>query len=514
MTALRSTIKLYYLILANLVFLPTILFQFAYDDFLQIVNNKNIVDAHLSFASLSTLFTQPTPGLLYRPIVLCTYWVTSVLSGLTPWVYHAENILLQIACTILIYVLGDRVLNDKRIAGVAALLFALHPLHVEVVANIIGRTELLGTAFSIITLLAVIEIPKDASILKKLPYYVLALGSFLFAVLSKESAFTVLLLLPLFIVATSDEKLPAIKKLGVGIFRTIPFVLAGILVILLRKSVLGAGFLLHQTNLSQIFWENPLVHLDTGSRFISAIKIVGDYIWLLLFPWHLSADYSRMPSDLLNEVYSLDGTVSIATFLLFLGSLYWQRREKFTIFGIWVLLSFSITSNIFFLSSTIKAERLVYFPSVGFLLYASATVQNLWQSRGYTFADLKLIAGAIMAVFFLRTAVRLPVWYDDESLKTETYLDNPTSPKAAYNYGLLLLDQKKDLTRSKDIFLKVLDFYPDHILSLLCLSDIALAQQQYQQMVEWDNRILAIDPNQAVIKKQLADFRQWQIEHQ
>src|SRR5204862_509452 len=119
---------------------------FVLDDLSIIVSNPLI----RSLSNLPRIFSshywypELQSGDLYRPLTVATYALNYAAGGLNPWGYHAVNVLLHMACSCLVFLLFNRLLASTTAAGFAAVLFAVHPLHTEAVASVIGRAELLA----------------------------------------------------------------------------------------------------------------------------------------------------------------------------------------------------------------------------------------------------------------------------------------------------------------------------------------------------------------------------------
>jgi hypothetical protein len=383
----------------------------------------------------------------------------------------------------------------------ASLLFAVHPIHVEAVSNIIGRAELLSALFSLGTVLAVIYASKDRT-RNGSKWFFAALVLFALATFSKESGFTLICLLPFVMVSCprSQEKAESLKGCAI---RTLPFVAIAVVSLVARRAVLGPAFLPRGPRPTQVYWENPLFHLSFVDRKVAALKVLGDYLRLLLFPMHLSADYSRMPADFLADVYSWDGVLSLLVLLAFTLSIYLQRRERHAVFGVWFFVTFLVASNLLTLAGTVMGERLAYLPSIGFIAYCALTVGRA------RMATTSVLLSLLVACLWARSAVRQAVWRDNETLLKQTVQDAPRSPKALYNYAVFLLDEKKEPSVAKDLFGKVLAMDSTHVLTLMCLSDIAAEEKQYEEMADWYRRILAIDPGQTKIRQELERYEKW-----
>lgn len=473
---------------AVVLFAPSLGYRFAYDDYLQIMNNPQVTGAAASFESLSRVFTEQTPGHFYRPLTTFTYWLTYLAAGPTPWIYHLENVLLYGVVCVLAFLLVRGMSGDERVGLVAGLLFAAHPVHVEAVANIIGRAELLAAGLSLGALVTATSAFAGETPRVRL----VALSGFAYfcALLAKESAVAALGLLP-FCVGVSPIAHFTWADFVRVVRRVAPFMIVTLVALGLRYVVLRGSFLQGSGSPIQVHWENPLLHLAPADRFRAALVVLGEYVRLLVLPIHLSADYSRMPARVLEETTSVAGAFSIilAFVPLALAVVYRKRIEAFYL--LWFYITFSVASNLIVPNSTIMGERLAFMPSLGIVAFlASVAVRRAgWATRAVV---------AFAVILALRTVTRMPVWYDNSTLFQATLADAPHSPKAYYNYGVHLLDEQHRPSEAKAYFERTLEFYPEHILSLWCLGDIALEEKRFEDMAGYYRRILAINPNHRV----------------
>src|SRR5258706_12390261 len=149
---------------------------FAMDDDLYIFRNAQVTNH-----SLKDLFQPNAFTAVFRPVTFATLAANFRLNGQNPWAYHAFNLLLHAGVTVLLFFVLSTILGSEPrgdiIAFVAALLFAVHPIHTEAVTSVIGRSELLAAGFVLAAWLFHLH---------DRPY--LAAVSFVIALLSKESA--------------------------------------------------------------------------------------------------------------------------------------------------------------------------------------------------------------------------------------------------------------------------------------------------------------------------------------
>ena len=204
------------------------------------------------------------------------------LSPNKPFLGHPINVLLYALTGFLLYKLARKWFPDKHsfLLFSICILFMVHPLHTEVIANIKSRDEILGLLFAILSLSAFHNFATKKNILQ------LLLGTFCFflAMLSKESTVTLAAAIPLslFFFTKPDDN----KKY---VFTVIALVIAVILYFILRNIAIGGLVTFQEVSVLN----NSLVGTDNKlDQFATAIVLVGYYIMLFFFPHPLSFDYS------------------------------------------------------------------------------------------------------------------------------------------------------------------------------------------------------------------------------
>ncbi|MFM1847798.1 MAG: hypothetical protein RL417_1272 [Pseudomonadota bacterium] len=287
------------LLVVAVLYLPTVSFEFAYDDVLQITLNPQVNGR--AEGGWYRVFVEPTPpGNLYRPLVTASYRLTYVVGGGAPWLFHLVNVALYGLCSVLVLALFNRYLSRQG-ALIGALLFVVHPVHVEVVANSIGRAELMAAVLGL-----------SGFLLLTGPFswrgavggaVLIALGA-----LSKESALTVYLAAIVALMGAREGP-KGVRVVGVLV---VSAVFGGAYAALRYRALPGA---LTPASDGVAWVENPLFHLGFFERIFPSFKVLGDYAALLLFPLRLSADYSAMVGEFFAEVYSPLGGLRVALFL-------------------------------------------------------------------------------------------------------------------------------------------------------------------------------------------------------
>jgi tetratricopeptide (TPR) repeat protein len=393
---------------AVLVYGNTLVNGFTMDDNMYVVSN-----AQVTHFTLKGLFA-PTPyNNVFRPATFGSYALDWFVGGARPAVFHLVNVLLHALVTLLLYLVLRKLLATVQqgdiAAWVAALLFAVHPLHTEAVASIAGRSELLAMAFLLAAWLLH---------LKDLP--LLALVSFLVALLSKESA---VVFLPL--VLAGDYARGRMKPWH----RYSAILATAVAYLALLWRVQGGRFGEKGIN----FLDNPLAHLPATVRILNAFRIAWKYLGLHVYPATLSSDYSYNAIPLYaNARHTAPALIAAALVLALWFWALWTGRKEWVLAGAIYLAAFAVTGNILLPTGTIMGERLAYLPSAGFcLLVALFWLRFEQQQRTIAWALL----GIVVIALSVRTVVRNRDWHDNIRLFSADAKAVPGSAKIHSNLG-------------------------------------------------------------------------------
>ena len=354
---------------------------------------------------------------VYRPLTtLSLMFNYAVLGGgENPAGYHVLNLLLHWVNAVLVYCLALAVLADAWAAFFTAALFTTHPIATEAVTNIIGRADLLATLAVLGGTLLYLRSGQESGRRRTAWLLGLALGTTL-GLLAKESAVGILGAMLAFDLAyrvrwRSPGGVAELRRQLWALFRTgyIALVPAFAAVALLRASVY------RNLEIGEVpFLENPLVQADALSARLTALKVLGRYVWHLLWPAALSCDYSYDAIPLVawppTRWEDWQGFLALAGLVAALVALVrWRRRSPaFVFFALFFLLTFLPTSNLPLIIGTIMGDRLVYLPSVGFAGCLVVAVAALCHRRLAT-----VLLGLIVVAYGVRTLARNADWRDD-----------------------------------------------------------------------------------------------------
>ncbi|MFZ1703922.1 MAG: tetratricopeptide repeat protein [Saprospiraceae bacterium] len=365
----------------------------------------------------------------YRPLTPAMFAIEYSLVGKNPFLGHFLNIILYgflcffIYKTLLLLLLpkygGENVMH---LSFIAALLYALHPLHTEVVANIKGRDEIVSMLASMMALYAVV---KGFDLQKK--SYLIASSVFMFlGLLSKENTITFVAVIPLALYFFRDVSLmKAIISSAwtwAGVF----------LFLLIRSSVLG----LDMGGTPMELMNNPFIKLvgetyvpfSGGEKLATILFILGKYLALLVFPHPLTHDYYPRHIDIM----TFNSPYVWISLVIYIGLIYaaWKgfKDKKLYSFAIlYFIATTSIISNIIFPIGTNMSERFMFMPSLGFtVLVAYWLVEYLLPK--ISLHGIFVVVTVVGMLFAGKTFTRNMVWKNDYTLFTT---DVHTSKRSA-----------------------------------------------------------------------------------
>jgi tetratricopeptide (TPR) repeat protein len=421
------------LMLAVLVYANALFNSFTYDDFPYVLNNNAVT--HPTLKS----FLEATRGNnVFRPVTYATFSLNWMVGNVHGWGYHLFNVLLHALVTVLLFVLLRRLLegvrNAETIAFVAALLFAVLPIHTEAVASISGRAELLAAGFVM-----------GAWLLHLRDRPAAALLCFGLALLSKESAVA---FVPLAVLG--DYLQAKWKPLGrYGGISAVAVAYVGVL-----WKVQGGRFGEIHTH----FLDNPLVNLSVMWRILNALRIAWKYVGLQIYPATLTCEYSYNALPAFESWRQL--LPAAGATLLVVALWVWamaKKRMGWALAGAIYFAGFAVTANILIPIGTIMGERLAYLPSAGFCLAAALVVSNLAESR---IVGTWAVLVVLLAAYGGRTVVRNVDWRSNFSLFSATVKASPASARAHSNLGTQYLEQGKLDLASRE-FETALGIFPD-----------------------------------------------------
>jgi protein O-mannosyl-transferase len=373
-------------------------------------------------------------GQNYRPLDLASFAADFALFGKWSPGYHIVNVLLHAADTLLLVAVLGAWGFSETVAGTAGLLFAVAPIHVEAVTSIVGRAELLSALF----VLLMLRFAGRGRVVWACLFY-------LFGVLTKESAAVAPALLFLLDALRQEGSL---ARRGWALLRRHPlrylvYVLPLGAVLAIRRIVLGV---LVARPGSVFELENPLVAVPFLWRVGNAAVVQLRYLGRSIFPLYLSADESAWALPRLAPGEPLFWAALAALALLFVAAVALFGRRPGVGFGVlfFVVAGLS-TANVFFITGTIMAERVMYLPSAGVFVAVAAVAFRRWPSWESVPRSCAALLAIALLLLAARTVLRNAVWQSDETLFASMLSSVPGSAKGHYDFAYAEADRRKDV---------------------------------------------------------------------
>ena len=464
-----------------------------WDDLGYVKDNHMIKD--LSASGLRAIFTHPVMG-NYHPFTILSYAIEYSMFGLDPWIYHFTNLVLHIIVTILVFYFVLQLTGRTLAAVVAALLFGLHPMHVESVAWISGRKDMMYSMFYVGALMTYLNYTRNVKNRKQL-WYVLTVLFFIFSLLGKPVA----VVLPLTLLLLDYyEKRPL--KLSIFIEK-LPFLLVAI------------GF-----GIKSILDQRDIGALATKSLGFSVLERIAlgcyalvTYIWKALVPAGLSTvyPYPQKTENGLALSYFIYPLIVLA-----LAFLVWKfaRRNRTVIFGIFFFgVNIALLLQFIPVGGAIIADRYTYIPYLGFFImigwFLSEYVRN---SPGNKYVPVGAMALYLLVLGYFAHQ-RSKVWYDTISLWSDQIKKHPEFPEAYNNLGFHYFDKynlSKDATERKiyydsaySLLNNAITLKPDFAKAFVSIGELERVVGKFDQAKNAYYRALSFNEQQAKVNAYL-----------
>jgi protein O-mannosyl-transferase len=409
--------------------------DFTYDDRYIVLLNDHVHSLkHLWRLFGQTYWPKEQGSDGYRPFVMVLFTLQWVVGSGAPWVFHLVNILMAIGAALAVYWCARAMLAPLP-AGVAAALFAVHPVHVEVTGNIVGQSEMLVAIFLCLAVGIYVRARQRGALNGR--EYAAILALYVLGLLSKEHA----IVLPVLLAAAEWTLVRDTGWRWSRPMRVFTLLLAAIsLAFLLVISLVH-----HDSTGFNPYPAFAILHMTALDRAVTMLTVIPRVGRLLVFPTQLSGDYS--PSDVLIahgfDIIQLPGLFICIGMTVLAFAL--RRKSPVASFGLfWTIISYLPVSNLLVPAGFLVAERTLFFPSVGVVLIAGAVVAQvrMREQRREQWV-LAGAAGLLLALGLGRSIDRQRVWKNNVVFFDALIHDAPNSYRAHYLRAKLLGEEGK-----------------------------------------------------------------------
>lgn len=459
------------LVLLNLaVFVQVTRFDFIhFDDDLYVTDNDFVSDG-LSVRGLAYAFsTEPAP--MSNPLTLASHMLDVELFGLNPGGHHGTNLLLHILNTALLFFVLIRATGRQGAAFVVAALFAVHPLHVETVAWISDRKDLLSALFWLMTIWAYVEYAQS----KHLRWLWLSVPVYALSLLAKPMAVT----LPFVLLLLDVWPLERMRERG-NVYRSV--VEKTPLFVLSALACAGTWYLQNLGGATA-----DLGQFTLGERILNAFAAYGIYLRQVVWPFNLGVYYLAPPTGA-----SLGSALLGIALLVALGaaavlSLTPKRFMPWIFVGVcWFVGMLVPVIGLVQVGEQLHADRYTYLPVVGLFIAVVYTASELIArdsaARMFRWAP-HVIAGLLIGLLAIRTFDQTSLWRTSETILTHTLNVGGESALIRNNLGNFYLDTN-EVAKAEEQYRKAEQLDPDGLLPNYNLAYLAHRRGKFAEAVE------------------------------
>jgi hypothetical protein len=412
---------------------------------------------------------------LHRPLTILSYALNRELFGPGIVAFHAVNVLMHAGVVVLLFLTLSSLGIASLVAWLAAALFAVHPIHTEVLDIVTGRAELLAAGFGLLGWRLALDRPTVLRTAGAGLCYAAAL-------LSKENAAVFPALLMAGDAFVNRDYRTLWSRRG-PLYVSLAFITAAWLA--MRSWWLPFA----HVPINRIYTlDNPLVGLSPMMRLLGIAKVQVIYLSKLIFPYRLQALYTADTIVLPSGWFETQVAIILGVALLFgITMVHGWRKKQWYGFGLaFYLVAFAVTANILRLTTFLMAERFAYLPSAGFCLAVAALIAP----RETRPAVKRLIPGAVLLLFFGgMTAYRNLDFRDSTALWTTEVRNAPRNARAWMFLGGAheTEGRREEAAQAYRTAIRISPDFADASLSLgyLLLARASLALNDPRASLEW-----------------------------
>jgi len=456
-------------------------------DFLQIddpvyVTDNVFVLKGLSMAGIQWAFTT-LHAEFYHPLTWLSLMLDTHLFGTDPTGYLFSNLILHIINTLLVFAVFVQLTQKPLHSAIVAMLFAIHPLHVESVAWIAARKDVLSAFFWMLTLrcyLAYVKKPNPGR-------YICVHLAYLLGLLAKPMLVTlpiILLILDFWPLERYQRVTPKTENRMGLCFRMVKEKLllfffsagAGILAIIAQQH--GGGL-------------DVMQDFSLGQRLSNALVTIPVYIFRTIWPDHLAVFY---PFPLEIPFFQVFGSLGCIIAITFVCIRFRHRYPYVTVGWLWYLVTLLPVLGILKVGGFASADRYTYIPIIGLFMLVTWGVTDLFKRTRYQKPLSAGLVGIIVLSLFLKTSLQLQNWSDSQTLFTHAVTVTRANDFAHHGLGHIYAADNA-FKKATAHFQTALRINPDRYITQKDLARLLVYQGKFKQGDIYLKQLLTRQPD-------------------
>ena len=494
-------------VISFILYANTLGHGFVLDDIAVIQENKFVKNGIYGIQDIFTTFYwqgywNSNSG-LYRPLSLAFFAIEWQLMPNSPFIHHLGNILFYVASNLLLFVVLRHFFRTYSywISFIIVVLFVVHPIHTEVVANIKSRDEILCLFFFLLSVYGLF-------CKKGVSWKIASFFSFFLCLLSKEAG---VLFLPVLIFLLWNK----FKNTKHFVKYTMSYIIITIGWLVVHQLVINSS---PYEKVNYTYLDNSLLACDDVlSRLATGFTVLGRYIINSFFPVNMSYDYSynQIPCVTFLSV-PFFGSLFLILLLLVIA-FYYRNKCGFVSFGIvFFFVTIALASNIVFLIGTTMGDRLLYTPVLGICIAFVCIIFDGYKRFQKSSNTTPIYIGFIVLflVFFSNSFQRNKDWKSNFTLFTSDIHRSVNSARVNFNYATSFFNQlPQDISEQQSQLPAIIDYYKKALEidgndknSLVNLGVCYYRVKDYENAYKCTSKAISIDPNDTSLFGNIADI--------
>ncbi len=441
-----------------------------YDDPSYVTTNPQ-VQAGLSVKNFVWAFTSSHAS-NWHPLTWLSLMLDCQLFGPDAGRFHMTNVFLHTANTVLLFILLLRITSALWRSAFVAAAFAIHPLHIQSVAWVAERKDVLSALFWLLTMLLYVRYTERSSAGR----YVLALFVFALGLMAKPMLVTLPVILLLLDYWPLERKCSLPKLL----LEKLPFVF-----------ISGVSSVITLVVQSQSGAVKDIVKFPFDIRIINALVSYVKYILKMFWPVNLSVFYPHQGRSL----HFIDAIIPIIMLVIVtVLAIRFARTRGYLFFGwMWYILTLIPVIGLVQVGNQAMADRYTYVPLIGLFIIIAWGLPELLARYAFRKTVLAIAAAVVLSVMAVSTCMQLGYWQNSITILERAIEINPNDRFAQANLGVAFL-RKNSYDDAIVHFEKALQIDPCDAMSHLNIGVVLFRKNKIDEAVSHFEKASAIDP--------------------